>query len=95
MDYPNFPNITWPQFKVCNDDSQTEFENMCRQLFTYEFLKDSCMPHSNPNNPGVEVEPVLEPARSDKKPQRKISFQAKFFEGKADYRQIKESAQRL
>lgn len=94
MDYPNFPNITWPQFKVCNDDSQTEFENMCRQLFTYEFLKDSCIPHSNPNNPGVEVEPVLEPARSDKKPQRKISFQAKFFEGKADYRQIKESAQK-
>lgn len=95
MNYSNFPNITWPQFKVCNDDYRTEFENMCRQLFTYEFLNGKCFPHSNPNNPGIEGEPVLEPARSDNQPQKKIGFQAKFFEAKIDYQQIKKSAKEI
>ena len=87
----HYPNITWAQFAVCNDDVTGAFEDMTRRLFTFEFLKNSKIPHSNHNNPGVEVLPILEPPHKDGSKQRKISFQSKYFKGDVNYSKIKES----
>lgn len=87
-----YPNITWPLFAAYNDDARTAFEDMCRRLFTAEYLKGQ-MPHTDPNLPGIEVLPVLEPERDDGQPQKRISFQAKYTDqGSANYNQIKKSA---
>lgn len=87
----NFPNLTWPQFAVCNDDTTGAFEDMARRLFSLEFLGNGIIPHSDHNNPGIEVLPILELPHSDGSKQRKISFQAKYFKGKVSYTKIKES----
>ena len=87
----NYPNLTWPQFAVCNDDATGAFENMARRLFSLEFLGKGKVPHSNHNNPGVEVLPILEKPHSDGSKQRKISLQAKYFEGNVSYSKIIES----
>ncbi len=87
----HYPNLTWPQFAVCNDNATSAFEDMARRLFSLEFLSKGTLPHSNHNNPGVEVLPILEPPHSDGSKQRKISFQAKYFEGNVHYPKIKES----
>lgn len=58
--------VTWEQFINSNNDARGvryKFEDLCRQLFTYEFLannKVNRFPHSNPSNPGVESEPILD-----------------------------------
>ena len=87
----HYPNITWAQFAMCNDDATGAFEDMTRRLFTFEFLKNSRIPHSDHNNPGVEVLPILEPPHTDGSKQRKISFQSKYFENTVSYSKIKES----
>lgn len=87
----HYPNLTWAQFAVCNDDATGAFEDMARRLFSLEFLGGGIIPHSDHNNPGVEVLPILELAHSDGVKPRKISFQAKYFEGKVSYSKIKES----
>lgn len=87
----HYPNLTWPQFAVCNDDATGAFEDMTRRLFSLEFLGKGTIPHSDHNNPGIEVLPILELPRSDGARQRKISFQAKYFEGNVSYAKIKES----
>lgn len=87
----HYPNLAWSQFAVCNDDATGAFEDMARRLFSLEFLGKGTLSHSNHNNPGVEVLPILESPHSDGSRQRKISFQAKYFEGKVFYTQIKES----
>lgn len=87
--------ITWEQFITSNNDARGvryKFEDLCRQLFTNEFLannKVNRFMHSNPNNPGVESEPIL-----DEQNNRYIGYQAKFFDNAADYCQIKESAEK-
>lgn len=86
-----YPNLTWTQFAVCNDDATGAFEDMARRLFSLEFLGDGIVPHSDHNNPGVEVLPIQEVPHSDGVKPRKISFQAKYFEGKVSYPKIKES----
>lgn len=86
-----YPNLTWPQFAMCNDDATGAFEDMSRRLFALEFLENGTVPHSDHNNPGVEVLPILEPPHSDGLKQRKISFQAKYFEGNVSFSKIKES----
>lgn len=86
-----YPNLTWPQFAMCNDDATGAFEDMSRRLFSLEFLEEGTVPHSNHNNPGVEVLPILEQPRTDKLKQRKISFQAKYFEDRISYSKIKAS----
>ena len=73
----HYPNLTWPQFAMCNDDATGAFEDMSRRLFSQEFLGNGTVPHSDHNNPGVEVLPILEQPREDGSKQRKISFQAK------------------
>lgn len=88
--------ITWDNFKIYNPDSlgiQHKFEELCRQLFTSEYLADNQKHkhlHSNPNNPGLETEPIY-----DEKNKRRIGFQAKYFESRIDYEQIKRSAKEI
>lgn len=83
-----YSNITWPQFESCNEDPQTAFEKMCRLLFNRYFFDNKALLHSNPNNPGVEVEPIIET-----KSHKHISFQSKYFSS-VDYAQIKKSAEK-
>lgn len=90
----NYPNINWPQFSVCNDNPTQAFEDMCRQLFECEFLNDEKLPHSDHNNPGVEVNPILEPPHSDGSAQQRISFQAKYFDTNISYEKIRDSAKK-
>lgn len=88
--------ITWERFITNNNDARGvryKFEDLSRQLFTYEFLSQNKLfkyVHSNPNNPGIESEPILDEVNN-----RYIGYQAKFFDGNADYDQIKESAQKV
>lgn len=79
-------DVTWAQFEVCNSDSRDAFEKMCRWLFNEYFFEGKALLHSNPNNPGIEVVPVMH-AESNKL----ISFQAKYFTD-MDYEQILHSA---
>ena len=88
----DYPNITWAQFAVCNDDKTTAFEDLSRQLFYYEFIKQTNVPHSNHNNRGVEVDPELEPIHEDGSKRRRVSFQAKFFENNIQWGKFRESS---
>lgn len=86
-------NITLPQFAICNDNCTKAFEDMCRRLFTAEFLKGKMLPHSDSNNPGVEVLPILEPEREDGQPRKRISFQCKYVDSSANaYSEFQKSA---
>lgn len=87
----HYPNITWAQFAVCNDDVTTNFESLTRRLFQREFVEEGTRLHSNSNHPGIEVSPVIEKKQGDCTERRKISFQSKYFEHKVSYSQIKES----
>jgi hypothetical protein len=79
--------ITWDSFKYHNSANKPDaFEEMCRRLFVFRFCpKDTTFPHNNSNQCGVEILPVI---GNDSK---KISFQAKFFDGNIDYSQIEHS----
>lgn len=88
----DFARVTWEQFALSvneKDGITSKFENLCRQLFISEFFYDHVYPHSNPNNPGIEIEPLF-----DDKTQRWISFQAKFFENNINYQQIHDSVKK-
>ena len=86
--------IDWNGFKIFNPDAKglnSKFEDLCRQLFVNEFLagnKSGAYPHSNPHNPGIEAEPVYDEVND-----RRIGFQAKYFEDKVNYNDIKDSAE--
>ncbi len=86
--------INWESFKINTPDAsgvQMKFENLCRQLFENENLagnKQHRYLHSNPNNPGLETEPIY-----DESQDQWIGFQAKFFDSAVDYAQIKHSAE--
>lgn len=79
--------ITWECFAACNPDKRTSFENMCRFLFKKTLCNNDVLDHSNPNNPGIEIEPVVG------KDGKRISFQSKFFDNATDYTQIHHSAE--
>lgn len=87
--------ITWEQFITSNNDARGvryKFEDLCRQIFTLEFLSHNKINkylHSNPNNAGIESEPILNEENN-----KYIGYQAKFFENAVDYGQIKESAEK-
>lgn len=86
-------NITWPQFAVCNDNPTKAFEDMCRRLFTAEFLKGKVQPHADHNNAGIEVLPIREPEREDGQPQKRISFQSKYADSPSNaYSEFQKSA---
>lgn len=79
--------VTWAQFETCNANKREAFEQLCRWLFNEFFFDGKELLQSNPNNPGIEVNPVFHNASN-----KKISFQAKYFDS-VDYEQIKASAQ--
>ena len=87
--------ITWEQFITSNNDARGvryKFEDLCRQLFVFEFLSKNKINkylHSNPNNAGIESEPIL-----NEESNQNIGYQAKFFDNVADYGKIKESAEK-
>ena len=88
--------ITWDSFIINNSDPrgvQSKFEDLCRQIFVNHFLSSNtsihCL-HANPNNPGLEAEPVF-----DEKNNRWIGFQAKYFENSVSYSQIYDSAEKI
>lgn len=66
-------NTAWSQFEVCNPDTQAAFENMCWFLFNAFFLDEKGLFHSDPNNPGIEIVPILHEESG-----QRISFQAKY-----------------
>lgn len=85
--------ITWDDFKLNShgtDGIRLRFEDLCRLLFINENIsgnKQFRYLHANPNNPGLETEPIY-----DEVNKRNIGFQAKFFETNVDYSQIEHSA---
>jgi len=85
--------VNWESFETYNHDArgiQFKFEDLCRQLFINENItgnRHHRYPHANPNNPGLETEPVFDEER-----QLWIGFQAKYFDNKVDYDQIFHSA---
>ena len=81
-------DVSWESFGVCNQNPRDAFEKMCRWLFNDFFFDGKALLHSNPNNAGVEVVPVLHVATN-----KRISFQAKYFSD-MDYEQIKHSARK-
>lgn len=86
--------IDWESFKAYIHDSRGvryKFEDLCRQLFVNENLssnKQFRYLHANPNNHGLESEPIY-----DEINKKWIGFQAKFFDKDVDYSQIKHSAE--
>lgn len=40
-----YPNLSWAQFEMFNDNTTDAFEEMCKDLFICEYLKDSNNPH--------------------------------------------------
>lgn len=88
--------ITWEQFMICNNEAQginLRFEDLCRQLFENEFLAENKIcrhVHCNPNNAGLEADPVY-----DENNQRYIGYQAKFFSDRISYSDIKDSAGKI
>lgn len=79
-------NISWACFENCNANRQGAFENMCRLLFKHSFLAPDDILTINPNNPGVEIEPVYSPRLN-----MRISYQAKYFDTRIGYSQISHS----
>ena len=57
--------FSWTQFRLTNFDGksiQLKFEDLCRQLFMNEFLGKNKVKHylhANPNNAGLETEPIF------------------------------------
>ena len=88
--------INWDSFRTFNQDSRGvrfKFEDLCRQLFANENLsgnKQFKYLHSNPNNYGLEAEPIFDEER-----QLWVGFQAKFFDDNVKYAKIKESAEKI
>lgn len=80
--------ITWSQFESCNPNTQDAFEKMCRYLFNAFFFGSRAIFQSNPNNPGIEIEPIFHEGSG-----KWISFQAKYFTT-VDYSQIRHSAEK-
>ena len=81
-------DVSWESFGVCNQNPRDAFEKMCRWLFNDFFFEGKALLHSNPNNAGIEVIPVLHIPTN-----KRISFQAKYFSA-MDYEQIKHSARK-
>ena len=80
-------DITWDCFKYVNSANKpAAFESICRLLFKHQFVSDAQVMHSNPNNAGIECEPITR--ESDGK---RLSFQAKFFENEIGTKQIEDS----
>ena len=90
--------ITWESFintRVNPRGVQFQFEDLCRQIFKNDFLnndngKKNDLIHSNPNNPGLEANPVF-----DESSKRWFGYQVKFFENNVNYNEILKSAKQI
>ncbi len=80
--------IDWNQFESQNKNPRVDFENLARLLFSEFYCKEGVTLHSNPNNPGIEVDPVCG------KNGKNVSFQAKYFDNRINYSDIRESCQK-
>lgn len=91
-----YGNVTWEQFTKSNADVRGiryRFEDLCRQLFINEFLSKNVKyryVHSNPNNAGLESEPIY-----DEINHRWIGYQVKYFDGNPGYAQVLHSAEEI
>lgn len=81
-------DMTWQRFEVCNPATKTAFENLCRAVFNQDFFGGTAHFHSNPNNPGIEIEPIYHEGTG-----KRISFQSKYFTS-TDYDQIDRSMEK-
>lgn len=84
--------IDWNSFKNSSDDEHNipyRFEDLCRQIFSKKLLSNTSYLHCNPNNPGIESEPIY-----DEKHHGYVGFQCKYFENNVDYKQIKDSLEK-
>ena len=87
--------LSWETFETQCMDSRgvkLKFEGLCRQLFIYDILSGNhknLYLHSNPNNPGIETEPILDEVNN-----RLVGFQAKYFDTRVDYNEILSSAKK-
>jgi len=88
--------INWNSFELYNPDPKginSKFEDLCRQIFINDNLSNNknykyvC---ANPNNPGLETEPIFDETRNIY-----IGFQAKYFDNNPDYRNINDSARKI
>lgn len=75
--------ISWNQFKVKNENPTKSFENLCYHLFCRKFSINEGI-KADFNQAGLETEPIFFNGKHH-------GFQAKFFEPKIDYSQIKKS----
>jgi len=83
-------DITWECFAYVNAPNKpAKFEDMCRLLFKQQYVSDTQVVHTNPNNPGVESDPITR--ISDGK---RICYQAKYFENTIGYSQIRDSMEK-
>ena len=80
-------SLTWALFEDLHHDTQNAFEKLCRFLFIKDFCDEGTILHSDPNHPGIEVEPVYSSKKGGM-----ISFQSKYFKNRVRYEKIKESA---
>lgn len=85
-----YAKINWPRFEAYNPNLTDSFESLSRIIFKSRFLPEGTLLHSNPNNPGIEVEPAIE-----KNTEKRVSFQSKYFTSRVDYDQIKKSAEKI
>lgn len=81
--------LGWSEFEQINPDKNTAFEMMCRFLFRHKLCPPNTILQSDPNNPGVEVHPVVGLDKS------RISFQAKFFPGSIQYADVLDSCKKI
>jgi len=78
------------QFDTYNQNAQNAFEDMCRLLFNRTFFDNKAHFTTSPNNPGIEVLPILHEGTN-----KRISFQSKYVASTSDaYAQFKNSAQK-
>ena len=78
--------LSWEHFEDINKDKRKSFEKLCRSLFMRNKALETEVLHSNPNHPGVEVEPV-----HSRDSDEMISFQAKYFDHTVNYQDIESS----
>lgn len=82
-------DITWDRFADIHKNPAKAFENLCWSIFQYHYAHKDANFHANPNNPGIEIDPVLSADGLER-----ISFQSKWLK-KMDYSQIKSSVKQI
>lgn len=79
-------SLSWEHFEDIHEDKRKVFEMLCRSLFMRNRALETDILHSDPNHPGVEVAPV-----HSRDGNELVSFQAKYFDQRVNYRDIESS----